>query len=292
MSRSRTPRAGEDRAPRISVITPCLNDARYLPETLRSIHGQRYPALEHIVIDGGSTDGSREIIAAAEARLAYWVSEPDAGHADALWKGLSRATGELVTWVCSNDVLLPGALQTVSDFFVRHSRVSWAAGHGLMIDPESRVRARLWAAPISLSSLLYWLPWGVIQPAVFMRRGALAAVGGVDRERHVSVDTDLLIRMARRFGPPARINAFLAALRDHPDSQTHRRMAEVQAADEEIRRRAGRTRLPPAIAGLIFKAYDVAHVLYQRWRDRVGKSGYELGTVLTTTERSSAWTEC
>jgi glycosyltransferase involved in cell wall biosynthesis len=240
--------------PRISIVTPCLNDARYLEEALCSIHSQNYPALEHIVIDGGSTDGSVEVIKRYENRLAYWVSETDAGHADALYKGLQRATGEIVTWVCSNDLLLPGALDYVGRFFQDNPNVQWAVGNGLTIDEESRVIERVWALPFTLRSILYWELWGTCQPAVFTRRSAMDRVGGIDRTLNVCVDTDLFIRLAR-LETPARIPHFLAALRIHKNSQSLTLAGRVRETDDRIKMRAGRPNGPASLMKMLYRLY-------------------------------------
>lgn len=239
---------------RISIVTPCLNDARYLEDCLRSIHDQRFTGLEHIVIDGGSTDGSVDIIRRFADELAYWISEPDAGHADALYKGLARATGDVVTWVCSNDLLLPGALEQVAAFFAAHPDCEWAVGNGLLIDEASRVTERVWAVPFTVRSIQLWQMWGTCQPATFMRRRALERVGGIDRTLHVCVDTDLFLRLAK-LEVPRRIPHFLAALRIHSDSQTQAQKARVRETDERIKMQSGRPVWPALLMKLAYRFY-------------------------------------
>jgi hypothetical protein len=111
--------------PRITVVTPSYNQAPFLEACLRSVLGQRYPNLEYIVVDGGSTDGSVDIIKHFEKDLAYWVSEPDAGHYDALNKGFRRATGDIFAWLNSDDMYTPWALAVVSDVFRHLPEVQW-----------------------------------------------------------------------------------------------------------------------------------------------------------------------
>jgi len=274
--------------PSISIVTPCLNDARFVEQALASIHSQGYPKLQHIVIDGGSTDGSVDIIRRFADHIEYWVSEPDAGHADALSKGLHRATGDIVTWVCSNDVLLPTALEQVGKFFGAHPKVQWAVGNGLTIDENSRIIERVWAVPFTLNSILYWELWGTCQPAVFMRRAALEAVGGIDRTLNVCVDTDLFIRLAR-LETPARIPHFLAALRIHENSQSIRLSERVRQTDEQIKMRAGRPNGTPGLMKLLYRLYYWRYrgiqVLNETFRR---EKYYHHGAVLSKVEPSTA----
>src|SRR5580704_13795105 len=101
--------------PKISVITCCYNHAQFIEETIQSVLDQNYTNLEYIVIDGGSTDGSAEIIASYATRLSYWISEPDNGQTDALIKGFARATGDILCWLCSDDVFEPWTLREVAE---------------------------------------------------------------------------------------------------------------------------------------------------------------------------------
>jgi len=114
--------------PKISIVTPSFNQAQYLEETILSVINQNYPNLEYIIIDGGSTDNSVEIIKKYEKHLAYWVSEPDNGHGDALNKGFSKATGEIMAWLNSDDKYLPWTLYTVNEIFSKHEAVNWLTG--------------------------------------------------------------------------------------------------------------------------------------------------------------------
>src|SRR6266513_4869973 len=117
--------------PRISIITPSFNQAQFLEETILSVLNQRYPNLEYIVIDGGSTDGCVDVIKRYEDRLAFWVSEPDRGQPHAINKGLAKATGEIVAFINSDDVYLPGALSTVASHFIESPERGWLCGDTL-----------------------------------------------------------------------------------------------------------------------------------------------------------------
>ena len=118
--------------PRVTVVTPSLNQARFLEETIRSVLLQGYPDLEYVVVDGGSNDGSREIIGKYERFFAWWASEADRGQADAIDKGLAQATGEIFNWVNSDDVLQPGALATVAQ--AMRGDIDAFGGRGLVVE--------------------------------------------------------------------------------------------------------------------------------------------------------------
>src|SRR5258706_6083465 len=125
--------------PRISIVTPSFNQAAYVDATIRSVLDQRYPNLEYIVVDGGSTDGSVDIIRRYEDRLTYWVSEPDRGQADAINKGLARATGEIRAYLNSDDLYLPGALLRVAAEYRAHPDADIICGVCRVIDEHGRM---------------------------------------------------------------------------------------------------------------------------------------------------------
>jgi glycosyltransferase involved in cell wall biosynthesis len=182
--------------PLISIVTPSFNQGRFLDDTLRSVASQDYPRKEHLVVDGGSTDDSVAIIRKHEGALAYWVSEPDRGQSHAINKGFARATGEVLTYLNSDDTYLPGALTTVGECFASRPDVDLVFGDYVYTDVEGRPLRRRHVSPrLSYESLLYHDYLG--QPAVFFRRSLLDAVGPLDESLHYCMDWDLFLRMWR-----------------------------------------------------------------------------------------------
>src|SRR2546426_7066130 len=154
--------------PKLTVITPSYNQAAFIERTLRSVLDQGYENLEYIVVDGGSTEGWVDVIRRYEDRLAWWVSEPDAGQTDALNKGLQRATGDIVAYINSDDYYLPGAFDTAVEAFDR-TRARWVVGACRFTGDEDKV----WRPALPPPRRRHWWmldPWGVPQPSAFWRR--------------------------------------------------------------------------------------------------------------------------
>ncbi len=184
--------------PRVSIVTPSFNQAAFLEETIQSVLSQDYPNLEYIIIDGGSTDGSVEIIKKYADQLAYWVSEKDTGQADAINKGLIRVTGEVVAWLNSDDIYLPGTIRAAVEALQANPDCGLVYGDVLSVDakgqPLNLTRYDDW----SLDDLLSFKIIG--QPAVFMRRSVLDEAGLLDTRFHFLLDHQLWIRMANLAG--------------------------------------------------------------------------------------------
>ena len=228
--------------PRISIVTCSYQQARYLDVAMRSVIQQDYPELEYIVIDGGSTDGSREIIERHAASLAYWVSERDRGQTDALRKGFKQASGEICAWLCSDDLLLPGALRTVAAFFRARPDFSAVYGDALWIDREGRFLRPKKEIGFNRFVLLHdhnYIP----QPSMFWRRRLYDAVGGLDPEFDLAMDADLWHRFSAR-GRIAHIPRYLSCMRYYPEQKTRQRRGDAALEDGLIRTRdeAGRAR--------------------------------------------------
>lgn len=141
--------------PKISIVTPSMNQGNYLERTIRSVLNQNYPNLEYIIIDGGSADNSLDIIRKYEKYLAYWISEPDSGQTNAINKGFKHASGELVGWQNSDDIFLPGALHSIVREYRKHPEYDIYFGNMLTIDENDTIINELRYTPFSLYCLLY-----------------------------------------------------------------------------------------------------------------------------------------
>jgi len=182
--------------PKITVVTCSYNQGRFLEECILSVINQQYPNLEYIVMDGGSTDNSVEIIRKYEEYLTYWTSERDGGQSDALARGFERSTGEILAWLCSDDLLEKGALVEVGRFFSEHSNVDVVFGDAIFIDANSKITRYYKTLPFRRWLMLNTANY-VPQPSTFWRRRAYFEVGGLDRSLHLSMDPDLWMRLAK-----------------------------------------------------------------------------------------------
>ncbi len=190
--------------PTVTVITPVFNAAGTLPETLASVREQDYPGLEHVVVDGGSTDGTVDIL--RETDGVRWISEPDRGLAHALNKGIALANGDVIGELNADDVYEPGALRAVGEAFAARPDAMWLTGYCRIIDGEGReIRravTRYKNALLRRYSLGLYLTHNFVSaPATFFRRETLQAAGGFDERYRISVDYDLQLRIARAHDP-------------------------------------------------------------------------------------------
>ena len=207
-------------SPTISVITPSFQQACFLRETMRSVLEQYYPSLEYIVIDGGSSDGSREIIAAHANELAYWVSQPDRGQVHAINKGLERATGDIICYLNSDDVFHPGALRAVAEAYIKNPNADIFHGRCSTIDENSAPLNRAFYgdidAPVKILNL--WEVWfcgrNVVQPEVFWTRRLMDRIGLFDEAFNYAMDYDYWTRaIVGANAKVCRIDQELAAFR-------------------------------------------------------------------------------
>jgi glycosyltransferase involved in cell wall biosynthesis len=206
--------------PRITVVTPSFNQAQFLDETLRSVLSQRRFIHEYFVIDGGSTDGSVEIIRrhAEAGGIDAWVSEKDRGQADALHKGFARATGDYLFWLNSDDVLLPNAMALISAALMDHPDWDALTGYHVRTDEHSRI-VSMHRTPGEDPAAARWGVHHVVQQTCAFRRSLYEKVGGIDRGLHCVLDTDLWCRMFAAGSVWGHIPQYLAAFRQHPTAK-------------------------------------------------------------------------
>jgi glycosyltransferase involved in cell wall biosynthesis len=202
--------------PLVSIITPSYNQAEFLEQTIRSVLDQSYPNLEYLIVDGGSKDGSVEIIRKYADRLAWWVSEPDSGQAAAINKGLARARGDFVAWLNSDDVYRPEAVHQAVSALIADPAVGFVYSDLDSIDSRGDVFNTIRYAQYDLLDLLSFRIIG--QPSVFMRREILQRAGALDESYHLLLDHQLWIRMAR-IAPAKYLPTTLAAARHHPSAK-------------------------------------------------------------------------
>ncbi len=225
------------KALKISMIVPSFQQRRYLEATLKSLVEQQYPDLEILVMDGGSNDGSVEVIRRFEPHLAFWSSASDGGQTDALIHGFERATGEIFGWLCSDDLLLPGALMQIGRFFRRHPGIDAVYGDALWIDADGRVLRPKKEMRFNRLVLRYdhnYLP----QPATFWRRRIYRRAGGLDRGFNLAMDGDLWSRIAR-VGRFTHLPGYLACMRYYPQQKTRNLRAQALREEACIRARDG-----------------------------------------------------
>jgi glycosyltransferase involved in cell wall biosynthesis len=203
--------------PRITVVTPSYNQGEYLEETVRSILLQGYPNLEYMVIDGGSDDGSVEIIQKYGDYLAYWVSEPDQGQSDAINKGFRRSTGTIMGWINSDDVLLPGALQRTAKAFVQAGSVSVTTGFRKVIDRHSNVVVN-WFRGVPDDRFVQHYDC-IAQETTFWRREVWEKIGELDISLFYGLDYEYYIRMVVNGYHFTLLPYYIGCFRHHPDSK-------------------------------------------------------------------------
>jgi len=203
---------------KISVITPSFNQAKYLEATIQSVLSQKGVELEYIIIDGGSTDGSLDIINRYSSQLAYWVSEPDQGQTDAINKGFARATGDILAWLNSDDTYKPGALAEAVAYLAENPAVGLVYGDCDYIDSEGRVIGRFPAAQTDYRKLRQGYVH-IPQQAAFFRGELWRQVGPLDPSFYFAMDYDLWVRLAKT-KPVKYLPRVWANFRLHSDAKT------------------------------------------------------------------------
>lgn len=222
--------------PVITLVTPSFNQAEFLERTIQSVVAQEYPALDWIIVDAMSTDGTKEILDRyRELPFLRIIREPDHGQTDAINKGLRVGRGEIAGWLNSDDELLPGALRAIGEAFARNERAVLVYGGGRKIDTRGSLLKKISAKPFDrrlLRTAFY-----ILQPSMFFRRELAVKLGGLDESLHYVMDWELALRLAEA-GEVVRIDAELSALRCYPGTKTEaggwKRFAEIAAVGRKF----------------------------------------------------------
>ncbi len=219
---------------RISIVTPSYNQARFLERTLQSVIRQRDHVHEYFVLDGGSTDGSQDIIRRHEQHVDYWQSEKDDGQSDAIHTGFQRCTGDVLYWLNSDDVLLPGILERVTQQFDAEPELDVLSGWAVWIDENDRIM-RLHITPVDSPA---WMRWGTLrlhQPTCFFKRALYEEVGGLDLSLHCMMDTDLWYKFARTTRRWAGMHDYVAGHRIHAETKGLTLLPEYRIEREQVK---------------------------------------------------------
>ncbi len=273
LPRKYTQSAGIGEAPKISVVTPSFKQAAFIERTIRSVVEQGYPHLEYYVQDGASDDGTAQVLGRYEDRLAGWRSESDHGQADAINRAFARTSGDIMAYLNSDDILLPGALAYVAEYFIRHPEVDVVYGHRIVIDAEDREVGR-WIMPTHDDEVLSWADY-VPQETLFWRRPIWEKAGGrMDESFAFALDWDLLVRFREAGARFARLPRFLGGFRVHPQQKTIAAIADTGFREmNRIRERVlGRVPSTTEVRRAVFP-YLLRHVaLDLGWRiqDKLG----------------------
>lgn len=214
--------------PLVSILTPSFNQQRWLPDNIRSVAAQSYPRIEHIVMDGGSSDGSVEILQSAHPAL-RWRSEADRGQSHAINKAFAVAEGDIIGWLNSDDAYFsPSVVQRVVECFMSHPSVAVVYGHAALVNADGLVLQMIWAPQFHSGALALFNY--IIQPAAFIRRSALGK-SLVDERFDYMMDRELWLRL-KRSHPFVRLHRLLAIDRHHPNRKSYTR-PDLAAVDRK-----------------------------------------------------------
>lgn len=220
--------------PKISIITPSFNYGDYLEQTIRSVLLQNYPNLEYIIIDGGSTDDTINIIKQYEPWVSYWVSETDSGQSEAINKGIRRATGEWIAWINADDIYFPDTLKTIASIIKENKTTSWVVGSTVFIDNDfneiGNFQTKLYSTRSGDKAYQKrsWLDYvcyrragiNLPQPSSFWKLEVVVKAGYLDESLHFAMDRELYGRLAMQGLSPYILDKPLACFRVHPGQKT------------------------------------------------------------------------
>jgi len=221
--------------PSISIVTPAFAQGHFIERTIKSVLDQEYPNLEYFIQDGGSKDETVGILKQYEQQLSGWKSEPDSGQSQAINRGMVQTSGEIMAWLNSDDLLLPGTLAYVAEYFSKHPEVDVVYGHRLIIDGDDQEIGR-WIMPAHDDEVLSWGDY-VPQETLFWRRSIWKKVGGkVDEEFRFAMDWDLILRFRDAGADFRRLPRFMGAFRVHAEQKTSSVINEIGVQEMDVLR--------------------------------------------------------
>jgi glycosyltransferase involved in cell wall biosynthesis len=257
-------------SPLVTVVTPSYNQGRFIRATIESVLSQDYPNLQYIIMDGGSTDETAAVVSEYGSRLT-WISEKDRGQSHAINKGFRIAKGEIVSWLNSDDFILPRAVRHAVTAFENNPRAGAVYGEGYLIDERGSITGRFPATvPFNLWKMIYLSDY-ILQQTSYFRKSTLDEVGYVDENLHWGMDWDLYIRIGKRY-PIQYIPEYMGCLREYQTAKTFsgggRRFRELAS----IMRRHGSQRYPP---GYVTYGLDTYGKIWTEWIERLTPSFLE-----------------
>lgn len=214
----------------VTIVTPSYNQGRFIEQTIESVLSQDYSPVEYLVIDGGSKDGTIEVLKAHGSRF-YWVSEKDTGQSNAINKGWSRARGEILAWLNSDDIYLPGAISKAVAFLQEHPEFGAVYGEGYHIREDGKILERYPTEPFNRLRLVETCY--ICQPTVFIRKAVLQEIGFLDEGLRYSMDYDLWFRIARRYDF-GYLPEYLASTRFYRETKTLGQKVQVHKEILEV----------------------------------------------------------
>ncbi len=261
-----------DPAPKVSIVTPSFNSADYIGATLRSVLDQAYPNLEYVCQDGASRDGTADILKAYQPRLKRWASEPDSGQTQAINRGFAHTTGEIMAWLNSDDLFLPGSIAFSARYLAENPDVDVIYGHRVIIDEENREIGRWIMPPHSDEAIKYadYIP----QETMFWRRSIWEkAGGGLDEDFRFAMDWDLILRFQAAGAKFVRLPRFMGAFRAHAAQKSQAAIGTVGFQEmDRLRERALGYRPSYQEINRVVRRYKLHHAvlnLRRRLRDGV-----------------------